>query len=64
MRIKFLKILILIIYLTNGSLVRGLKIFIIIYKNLLIFIRDIYIDNNIKLIRILTRYSKIRVITN
>ncbi len=61
---KFFKIFILIIYFTSGSFIRGSKFLIIIYKNLSIFIYDIYIDNNIKLIRILIKYNKIRVIIN
>ncbi len=62
MRIKFFKIFILIIYFISGFFVRGSKFLIIIYKNLSIFIRDIYINNNIKLICILIRYDKMRVI--
>ncbi len=58
---KFLKIFILIIYFINGFFIRDLKILLIIYKNLSIFIRDIYINNNINLIYILIRYDKIRV---
>jgi len=58
---KFLKIFILIIYFINGFFIWDLKILLIIYKNLSIFIRDIYINNNINLIYILIRYDKIRV---
>ena len=58
---KFLKIFILIIYFINGFFIRDLKILLIIYKNLSIFIRDIYINNNINLIYILIKYDKIRV---
>ncbi len=61
-RVEFLKILILIIYFISGSLVRGSEILLVIYKNLSMFMRDIYIDNNVKLIRMLIRYGKMRVI--
>jgi len=60
--VKFFKIFILIIYFTSGFFIQGSEFLIIIYKNLSIFIHDIYIDNNIKLVRMLTRYDKMRVI--
>ena len=61
---EFLKTLALAIHLTSGSPVRGSEILMVIYKNSSMFMRDIYIDNNTKLVRILTRYGKIRATTN
>ena len=62
-RMEFLKTLALAIHLTSGSPVRGSEILMVIYKNSSMFMRDIYIDNNTKLVRMLTRYGKMRATT-
>ncbi len=59
-RVKFLELLMLCIYLTSGSPIRGEEIVLLKYKNtLLTKLRNISISDFIsKLIRIETSYSK------